>query len=92
VTYVKEERLRTLCTVILRHLGYRVYEALSAHEAAATVRSQSAAVLVAGSDEHENEELRTTCSDARIKCITVAPDSPIEVVLSLLERRAKPRV
>lgn len=91
VTCVHEGRLRTLCSVILRHMGYEVREAQDVAQAKTMMDAQSTAVLIVGRSEADNEELKKFCADGRLKYIFVAPEERIESLLVLLEQRATPR-
>jgi hypothetical protein len=91
VTYIPEGRLRTLCSVILRHMGYRVHESENLEDLAAVIAVDGVQLLVAEQTVIGEEAVQRACSIKHIECIHVSPDEKIAIVLKLLERRENPR-
>jgi DNA-binding NtrC family response regulator len=84
-------RLRGLCSVILRHMGYRVHEVSTAAEAARMLESENASVVVAAQAVLDDPELERVCRHNQVTCIRVDSEARIDTLLPLLERRAAPR-
>ena len=91
VTYIPEGRLRILCSLILRHLGFRVHESENLEDLAAVIAADGVELLVAEKTVIGEEAVQRACSVKHIECIHVSPDEKIAAVLKLLERRREPR-
>lgn len=77
-----------LCSLILRHLGYRVHEAHNEEDLAEKTNSEIVSVLVAERSLMSRESVQRICSAKGIICIPVSPEAKLEDVLLLLEERA----
>lgn len=92
VTYLPgDPRLEVLCSVILRHMGYRVYEARDVAEAAAMIEAEDTTLFVADAPLLQNPRVHTFCESNGVKCVSVDPTERVETLLPLLERRAAMR-
>jgi hypothetical protein len=92
ITCIADGRLRTLCSLILRHMGFRVLDTDTPDLAVALIATESASVLIAGTEGREHAGLMELCSRHEVECIHVDMGQPIDSLLVLLERRAAPRL
>ena len=86
-----DSRLEILCSVILRQMGHRVYEAADVDEAMAMVEAQESILLVSSAEVIANPWMAKCCSLNGVKCVRIDPAERIATLLPLLERRATAR-
>ena len=91
LTCVSDAKLKTLCSMILRGVGYRVIEATSPDEAAAMIEAESPAVLVAGSEARAHSGLLQVCGKHNVQQVHVDVDQPISSLVLLLESGSAPQ-
>ena len=92
VTYLPADgRLEVLCSVILRHMGYRVYEAADVAEAAAMIEAHETTLFVADGELVKNPRVAAFCESNGVQCVSIDPNERIDTLLPLLERRAATR-
>jgi hypothetical protein len=91
LTCVEDRKLKTLCSMILRGLGFRVVEATSPDEAAAMIEAESPAVLVAGSEAQLHTGLLQVCEERNVQRVHVDVQQPISSLVLLLESGSAPQ-
>ena len=91
LTCVTDSKLKTLCSMILRGLGFRVLEATSPDEAAAMIEAESPAVLVAGSEAQMHPGLLQVCGKYNVQQVHVDVNQPISSLVLLLESGSAPQ-
>jgi hypothetical protein len=89
VTLITEPRLRTLCTVTLRHLGFRVREAGHGSEVTAFLAAEPTRLVIAGSDVPELHIIREACTNHPARFLAISPDEKIATLLELIEEPQK---
>lgn len=85
-----DARLEMLCSVILRHMGYRVYEANDPAEALAMVEAEATRLLVSTPETIDDPRITAFCIRNNVAPVSVGPDKSIERLLPLLECHAAP--
>jgi hypothetical protein len=83
LTCIADRRLRIVCTILLRHRGYRVLEADTVEEADALLTSQSISLLVGGALADPEDKLGQFARGTAIRHVRLAPNLPIESLLQL---------
>ena len=86
-----DARLEILCSVILRQMGHRVYEAADIPEATAMIEASGTVVFVSTPGIADDPRVERLCARHDVQCVTVGADERIATLLPLLERRAAPR-
>ncbi len=84
-------RLEILCSVILRQMGHRVYEAGDVPEATSMIEASGTVVFVSTPEIADDPRVARLCARHGVKCVTVGAEERIATLLPLLERRAAPR-
>ena len=85
-----DARLEMLCSVILRHMGYRVYEANDPVEALAMVEAETTRLFVSTPEMIGDPRVTAFCTRNCVTGVSVGPDKSIERLLPLLECHATP--
>ena len=85
-----DARLEMLCSVILRHMGYRVYEANDPVEALAMVEAEATRLFVSTPEMIGDPRVNAFCTRNGATGVSVGPDKSIERLLPLLECHATP--
>ena len=81
-----DSRLRGVCSVLLRHAGYRVIDVATAGEARPILEAENVSLFVSGVLADPDNELRPLATARDIPVLRLAPTLQIEELLKLFER------
>ncbi len=82
---IADARLRVLCSILLRHSGYRVKEMTDLDAALVELAEAGVVFLVAGELADPEDRLTPNARERGIPFVRVSPQSSVEAVLELVE-------
>jgi hypothetical protein len=82
---VADVRLRGVCSILLRHAGYRVLETDKVEDAKAVITSRPVAMLVIGALADPEDQLTPFAKARATPSVRLAPNIAIESLLQMFE-------
>ncbi len=85
VVCLADDRLRGVCSLLLRHAGYSIVEAGTVEEAKSAVESKKVSMLIAGVISDPEDQLSPLAAARSVACVRLGPGVQIEALLKLFE-------